>query len=144
MATTYHNITSKLGDAISNAITTLAGAEITGVTIFKSASMTELSTPRIEILCDAEAEVIGSTITGNYEATARVRVISNCADGARGTHNGYVAAVGDALFYDTFTAQIGTVTNFTLQQFFPRRVNESIEGDEFVTEFQCDARCWPS
>ena len=141
----YHNIVSKLGDAVSNAITTLAGNAISGVTIFKSASMTTLSTPRIEILCDAEAEVIGDTITGNYDpATVRVRVISNCADSARGTHNGYVAAVGDALFYDTFITQIGSVDNFTLQQFFPRRVSESVEGDEFVTEFQCEARCWPS
>jgi len=148
MTTYYHNICGKLADAVEIVINLFKGSGLTGVTIFKGGSFTTLTTPRIEILVDAEADMFGDTITGNYTANVRVRVISNCADGVRATHNGYVAVVGDALFRDDFIAQeagaTAPVADFTMDRWRPRRVAENIEGDEFVTEYQCEARCFPS
>lgn len=140
----YHDINGKLADAVEGAINALKSTNLTGVAIFKAASMTQLTVPRIEILCEAETEVFGDTVTGNYNAVARVRVITNCADGTRTGHGTHVAVLGDILFRDDFTTKIGTITNFTMMQWFPRNVRESIDGDEFITEFQCDAYCKPS
>jgi hypothetical protein len=148
VTTYYHNILDKLADAVEGVINAFDGSALTGVTVFKGASMTALTAPRIEILCEAEAEQIGATITGNYNATVRVRVIANQADSTRPALSGYVAAVGDALFRDDFPAQVENlspaITNFTMDEWWPRRVAESIDGGEFIVEFECAAHCWPS
>ena len=148
MTTYYHNILGKLADAVEGIINVFRGSALNGVAIFKGASMAGLTAPRIEILCEADVEQIGATITGNYDATVRVRVVVNTADVARAAYESYVAAVGDVLFRDDIPAQIEAlrpgVSNFTLDMWWPRRVSESVDGGEFVTEFECSAHCWPS
>lgn len=146
MTTYYHDILRKLADAVEGVINALDGTGLTGVTIFKSASMSELTSPRVEILCSGEAEQIGDTITGNYLCEVRVRVICNYADTTRTAHNTRVAVVGDALFRDDFLTQVVTVSvsNFSMDWWYPKSVGESTDGSEFVTEFVCEAHCQPS
>ena len=148
MTTYYHDIIGKLADAVEGIINAFKGSALTGVTVFKGASMAALTAPRVEILCEADAEQIGATITGNYDATVRVRVVVNQADSSRSAYSGYIQAVGDALFRDDFPAQVESlspgITNFTMDMWWPRRVAESIDGGEFIVEFECAAHCWPS
>lgn len=143
MATLYHNITGKVATAVAAIIDSYIDSTQSSLAIYARASMTELVAPRVEVLCSAEVEVEGATVTGNYIAEVRVRVVSNAKDSTGATHDARVAAVGDVLFRDDFVT-LEAVSDFTMQQWFPRRVSESVEGSEFVTEFTCELRCWPS
>lgn len=147
MTTYYHDVFRKAADAIEGVITALKGTSLSGVTVFKGASMSDLSVPRIEILCDSgDVEVEGATVTGNYTISARIRLVGHGSDETRTTYSADVAALGDIIFRDDFIAQVTTaaISNFTGFQWFPRRVRESVEGNTYVTEWECDFYCMPS
>ncbi len=148
MSTFYHSINFKVEDAIEGLINKLKSTNLAGTTIFKQGAPEDIACDRIEITCDAEAEVVGATVTGNYTCDVSVAVITHPGDTTRANHVTRVAVVGDILFRDDVLAQIAAITpaisDFTPIQWFPRRVDSSTVGGEYVTTFRGEMYCKPS
>jgi hypothetical protein len=148
MSAFYHSINFKVEDAFEGLIKALRGSELANVTFYKGGSSEDVVCDRIEITCDADAEIIGSTVTGNFTCQVSVSVITNPGDNTRAEHQKRVAVVGDILFRDDVIAQIAAlnpaVADFTAQQWLPSRVSGSPVGGEYATTFTGELRCWPS
>lgn len=148
MSTHYHDLTFKVEDAFEGLIKALQGSELGTVTFYKGGSADDIVCDRVEITCDAEVEVEGVTVTGNYICTVRVTIVTNPGDSTRAVHRSRVAIVGDILFRDDVLEQIVAlnppVEDLTLQQWFPRRVSSTPMDGEYATTFEGELRCWPS
>lgn len=148
MSVFYHNIIGKVEDAFEGIIEALRGSELSAVTFYKGGSVDDVVCDRIEITCDADPEIIGETVTGNYTCQVSVAVITNPGDNTRAEHQKRVAVVGDILFRDDVLTQIAAlnpaVADLTVQQWLPGRVSGSPIGGEYATTFTGELRCWPS
>jgi len=148
MSTFYHNILGKVEDAFEGIIKALRGSELSTVTFYKGGSADDVVCDRIEITCDADPEIVGATVTGNYTCQVSIAVITNPGDNTRAEHQRRVAVVGDILFRDDVLAQIAAlnpaVADLTVQQWFPGRVSGAPIGGEYATTFTGELRCWPS
>lgn len=148
MSTFYHSVNFKVEDAFEGIIKALRGSELANVTFYKGGSADDVVCDRIEITCDADPEIIGSTVTGNYTCQVSIAVITNPADNTRAEHQRRVSVVGDILFRDDVLEQIAAlnpaVADFTVQQWLPSRVSGAPIGGEYATTFTGELRCWPS
>ena len=98
MGAPWSNIKRKTEDAVASWIDTTTGSNISALTAFKGISGSELTTPRYEVVAErAEPEIIGDTVTGNWNVEVRVSVVTNFEDTNRATHGEYVAYIEDVL-----------------------------------------------
>jgi hypothetical protein len=148
MSTQYHSILAKVEDAFEGLIKALRGSELSTVTFYKGGSPDDVICDRIEITCDADPEIIGVTVTGNFTCRVSVAVITNPGDNTRAEHVKRVGVVGDILFRDDVLEQIAAlspaVENLTVQQWFPGLISGAPIGGEYATTFTGELRCWPS
>lgn len=148
MSTFFHAVTFKVEDAFEGIIKALMGSELSAVTFYKGGSADDVVCDRIEITCDADPEIIGSTVTGNFTCRVSVAVITNPGDNTRAEHQRRVAVVGDILFRDDVLEQIAAlnpaVENLTVQQWLPGPISGLPIGGEYATTFTGELRCWPS
>lgn len=148
MSTFYHSINFKVEDAFEGIIKALRGSELSSVTFFKGGSADDVVCDRIEITCDATPEIIGATVTGNFDCHVSVAVITNPGDNTRDEHKRRVAVVGDILFRDDVLTQIAAlnpaIADLTVQQWLPGPISGAPIGGEYATTFTGELRCWPS
>lgn len=150
MTTYYHDITRKCQDAIEGLINALKGTGgLSGWTIYKGGAAASLTAPRIEITCDAEADLEGETncVTGNYNCNVICRVVSNAKDTTRTNHYSGVAQVADIFFRDDVVAQINALTattGLTAFRWHPlRQKDDPINESETATTITAFLSCMP-
>ena len=101
MAEVYHQIKRKAEDAFSVVISAHASTYNTSTTVFKGMSQTELSTPRIEVICErATPEVLTDIPTGNWFCEMRVSIVGHYADKTRAERVLMECEVFDVLMRD--------------------------------------------
>jgi hypothetical protein len=148
MSTNFHSVTFKVEDAFEGIIKALRGSELANVAFYKGGSADDVVCDRIEITCDADPEIIGVTVTGNFTCRVTIAVITSTGDNTRAEHQRRVAVVGDILFRDDVLEQIvalnPAVADLTVQQWLPGPISGAPIGGEYATTFTGDLRCWPS
>jgi len=148
MTAPNHSIKRKSEDAVAGIINSLKpSGTLTGVTAFKGFSGSDLSVPRYEVVAaEAEAEVFGVTITGNWTVTIRVAMISNANDDARSTHQANAATIEDVLMRDDVVSQLNSqsIGDFTAFLWHPDSGTDTVDGDTFKTEISGTLYAMPS
>jgi len=135
MAAPYHLIESKVEDAIAAQIADQKSAGLTGVTTFKGLSGSDITVPALLVVADeAEPELIGETVTGNWRVTVRVTVLSHATDTTRAAHEGFVGQIRDLLVGEhlTFVSTLNTlapVTDFTAVTWEPGLATRDVTDD---------------
>jgi hypothetical protein len=139
MAAPFHSIKRKAEDAVAAIINSLkVTGQLAGVTAFKGFSGSALTVPRYEVVAtEAEAEVVGATVTGNMTVTVTVTMISQADDTTRATHQANAAAIEDILMRDDVAAQLNSasVTEFKAFSWYPVRSVDSVVDDTLRTAF---------
>ena len=93
-----HLVEELAEDAIAAMLSTQAATELTGVTVYKGFSGSELAIPRLEVFAfESEPELVGSAILGNHYVKLQMTIATSADDTTRAAHSTIVAGVRDAL-----------------------------------------------
>ena len=148
MAKAWSYVSFKTEDAIEKAIIAFRDTYLTGITIFKTASMTELVTPRIQIKAEkASPERIGQTLTGNWMVSVVVEITTHHGDDSRATHCNRCGELDDILMADDLISPINNLmTDYKIHDygFRPLDSNTYTTDGEIITTYSVDIYCCPS
>ena len=151
MPAPHTHVKRKTEDAIEGLLNLLKKNELSGVTFFKGLSLSELTTPRVEIVAPrAEPEIIGATTTGNFNLEGvMITVVSHAGDADRGGHARRCGAVEDILMRGDVEDQINNSIGVTDYEIFepgwtPGIGEDSIDEHEIRSEYLVAVYCRPS
>lgn len=147
----YTYIKRKTEDAVASLITRLAETQLTGMTIAKGLSCDSLTGDRIEVVCaEAEPEIIGATVTGNWTVQLRLAVVSNGHDTTRATHMARSGELEDIVMRDDVAEQVNNLQDISDYRMFdgtagwlPGSGEDRVDGDEMRTEINVTVYCCP-
>lgn len=103
-------------------------------------------TPCIECLCSkASPDDPDNNFTGNWVATAEVRVITSSDDTDEDAHHDLCASVYDTLITDTVASDLSAaITGFHTQMVVPGEMQTNIEARNWITSYTLMLTCCPS
>lgn len=152
MAAPYTSVRRKTEDAIMQLVVAYADGGVDSLQQVKGFSGSDLTTPRLEVICDrAEPEIIGNLHTGNYTVSGHAAVVTTYADsgsGDRASHGQLMAYVEDVLTLDPRQiVQLIKALNqvdYTAQWFYIGEGRDETNGTSHRSVVDFQVYCCPS
>jgi hypothetical protein len=148
----YQSIKRKCEQAIESYLTQNKGARLSGVTMFKrwTSVTSKLSTPRIHIMVtNADPEILGTGVPGNWNVTARISMVSENSDTTQETHQDHCGAIEEMIMaeqqelLDEFN-NLATPADFALFQWTPGASDDLANDTEMMTNYTVEMYCAPN
>jgi hypothetical protein len=148
----YTYIRRKAENALEKLLDKLSLGGLDGVDIFKGLSASELTVPRIGILCEtAEPEVLDSLITGNWHCEMMTSVISHISDLNSDTHADRCGIVEDIIMRNNVADHINDLPGMDgfhvfggVMGWMPGPSSEEVGEDFIATIIRVNMYCAPS
>lgn len=149
MAAPYTYVRRKTEDAIASLINQLAGSDLSDVTEYKGLSGSDLTTPRLEIVCDRSTpQVPQNTVTGNFAVMGQAAIVTTYADTSRAVHQSYMAYVEDLFMYHwcEFVQMVKALNfvDYTMLHFEPGEGRDETNGTEYRSVIDFSVVCCAS
>lgn len=149
MAAPYTSVRRKTEDALLTLILQLAGSDLTALQKVKGSDRSELTTPRLEIVCDRSVpEVPANLRTGNFTVYGSVGIVTTYADTSRSVHSDYCAYVEDLFMLDqrhiVQLAKALDFTDYTMMYFEPGEGRDETDGTAHRSSIDFEVYCCPS
>ena len=135
----YPSILHKSADAISYALTSIAGADLPSCTIYKDDASSDLTPPAVVIECNAAvlSEESGTCSPENFMVEVSIKAVSQADDSTRAAH-GLLSGIIEAVFFRTAgdvvtECNAASVSAFTAKKWIPLGITSSKDEDRRET-----------